>query len=238
MHNTLKELIGDVIYRKSIDELSGEYLSDYETIRLYVQLAFEERTEYEREHKIYTDYIRAHGIRLWGRGWREFVRLNTIDPNARRAMLALNRAKSIALGAEAKLEMLESLLKQHCRDRLIIFTENNALVYKISKRHLIPAITHQTKTKERKRILDRFSAGEYHALVTSKVLNEGVNVPEASVAIVLSGSGSQREYTQRLGRILRKKEGKFATLYEVITEDTMEKGISQRRRRKVKKQGE
>ena len=134
------------------------------------------------------------------------------------------------------MNVLESLLKQHCKDRLIIFTENNALVYNISKRHLIPAITHQTKTKERKQILDRFSAGEYHAVVTSKVLNEGVNVPEANIAIVLSGSGSRREHTQRLGRILRKREGKFATLYEVITEDTIEKGISQRRRRKTKKQ--
>ena len=231
-HNTLKELIGDIVYRKSIDELRGEYLSDYETIRLSVQLTPEEKTEYDREHQIYTDYIRAHGLRLWGRGWREFVRLNIIDPKARRAMLALNRAKAIALGAEAKLNLLESLLKQHGKDRLIIFTENNALAYNISQRHLIPAITHQTKTKERKRILDRFRTGEYHAVVTSKVLNEGVNVPEASVAVVLSGSGSQREYAQRLGRILRKREGKFATLYEVITQDTMEKGISQRRRRK------
>jgi len=59
-------------------------------------------------------------------------------------------------------------------------------------------------------------------------------VPEANIAIILSGSGSSREYTQRLGRILRKREGKFATLYEVISKDTLEKGISQRRRRKLK----
>jgi superfamily II DNA or RNA helicase len=66
--------------------------------------------------------------------------------------------------------------------------------------------------------------------VTSKVLNEGVNVPEANVAIILSGSGSVREHVQRLGRILRRTPGKEATLYELITEDTLEEHVSSRRR--------
>ena len=236
MHEILRELVGDVVYRKSIDDLSGEYLSDYEAIRLYVELTPQERDEYDREYTIYRDFLRESGIRLFGSGWREFVKLSANDSEARRAMLAYNRAKAIALGAESKLRMLESLLKQHCKDRIIIFTENNDLVYKISLRHLLPAITHQTKTKERKRLLENFNSGVYSAIVTSKVLNEGINVPEANIAIVLSGSGSAREHTQRLGRILRKREGKFATLYEVIAENTMERGISQRRRRKPQKQ--
>ena len=238
MHEILKELVGEVVYRKSIDELSGEFLSEYETIKLYVELTPQERKEYDREHQIYLNFLRDQNIQLFGRRWSEFVKLSANNPDARRAMLAYNRAKSIALGAEEKMKILESLLKQHCKDRVIIFTENNDLVYKISIRHLIPAITHQTKTKERKRILEFFNTGKYPAIVTSKVLNEGVNVPEANIAIILSGSGSSREYTQRLGRILRKREGKFATLYEVISKDTLEKGISQRRRRKPKSQKE
>jgi superfamily II DNA or RNA helicase len=60
-------------------------------------------------------------------------------------------------------------------------------------------------------------------------LNEGVNIPDASVAIILSGSGSSREHIQRLGRILRKKEDKQAILYEVVTRNTTEEYISQRR---------
>jgi superfamily II DNA or RNA helicase len=67
------------------------------------------------------------------------------------------------------------------------------------------------------------------ALATSKVLNEGVNIPDASIAIILSGSGSSREHIQRLGRILRKKENKQAILYEVVTRNTTEEHISQRR---------
>ena len=66
--------------------------------------------------------------------------------------------------------------------------------------------------------------------MTSKVLNEGVDVPNASVAVVLSGSGSIREHVQRLGRILRPYAGKRAVLYELIAENTVEQYTSQRRR--------
>jgi superfamily II DNA or RNA helicase len=66
--------------------------------------------------------------------------------------------------------------------------------------------------------------------VTSKVLNEGVNVPEANVAIVLSGSGSVREHVQRLGRILRRGEDKTAVLYELVAAGTSEERVSDKRR--------
>ena len=61
------------------------------------------------------------------------------------------------------------------------------------------------------------------------MLNEGVNIPEAAVAVILSGSGSTREHIQRLGRILRKRPDKEAVLYEVVTSETTEEHISQRR---------
>ncbi|MEK6234308.1 MAG: helicase-related protein, partial [Planctomycetales bacterium] len=72
-------------------------------------------------------------------------------------------------------------------------------------------------------------AGELPFLAASKVLNEGVDVPAANVAIVLSGSGSVREHVQRLGRILRRAKDKQAVLYEVVTENTGEQYVSERR---------
>lgn len=126
--------------------------------------------------------------------------------------------------------MLEYLLERHNGDRVLIFTHDNATVYTISRRFLVPVITHQTKTKERRDILLKFNSGEYPIVATSRVLNEGVNVPEANVAIVLSGSGSIREHVQRLGRILRKSGSKEAVLYEVITRGTTEEYTSNRRR--------
>ena len=134
------------------------------------------------------------------------------------------------MAAEAKLDLLERLLHAHRRDRTIVFTQDNATVYRIAERFLLPAITHQTKVKERSAILQAFNQGALGAVVTSKVLNEGVNVPEANVAVVLSGSGSVREHVQRLGRILRKRKDKRAVLYEIVAADTAEVRVSAKRR--------
>ena len=77
-----------------------------------------------------------------------------------------------------------------------------------------------------------FREGKYKTLVTSHVLNEGVDVPDARIAILLSGTGSVREYIQRLGRVLRRgsEANKQAILYEVVTENTSEERTSERRR--------
>jgi superfamily II DNA or RNA helicase len=86
---------------------------------------------------------------------------------------------------------------------------------------------------ERSEILDGLAQGRYTAIATSKVLNEGVDVPEANVAIVMSGSGSVREHVQRLGRVLRKRDGKQAILYELVAGGTSETFTSQRRREHI-----
>ncbi|MDD2777890.1 MAG: helicase-related protein [Methanocellales archaeon] len=91
-------------------------------------------------------------------------------------------------------------------------------------------MTHKTPRDERTEILDNFRSDKYRVIVTSKVLDEGIDVPEANVAVVLSGSGSSREFIQRLGRILRKKEGKNAIMYEVVSRKTSEVGTSRKRR--------
>src|SRR5690606_16968388 len=88
----------------------------------------------------------------------------------------------------------------------------------------------QTKVTERSAILESLAEGSIRAIVTSRVLNEGVDVPDANVAIIVSGSGSVREHVQRLGRVLRKRDGKRATLYELITRETSERYTSERRR--------
>ena len=70
-------------------------------------------------------------------------------------------------------------------------------------------------------------------VVTSQVLDEGIDVPDASLGVILSGTGSPREYVQRLGRLLRKKNGKVARLIEVVSRKTTEMGTSIRRHRRV-----
>ncbi len=234
----LDRLVGPTVYRVDIHRLSGEFLAEYRVERVVVRLTREEREEYERERAIYLDFVRSRGIRMSSpEGWTRFVIESATSPNGRRAMEAYRRQREIAFSAEAKLDYLEHLLHEHRKDRVILFTQDNATAYRISRRFLLPVITHHTKVKERSEILERFSGGVYRAVVTSKVLNEGVDVPEARVAVVISGSGSVREHVQRLGRVLRKKGDQQAILYELVSEDTSEAFTSERRRDHVAYRG-
>jgi superfamily II DNA or RNA helicase len=227
----LDELIGPVVYRKDILELSGRYLAEYDTERILVALTPEERAEYESERAIYLTFLRQNSIVLRSpTSFQEFIRISARSNAGRRAMQAYRRQRELAFAAPGKLEYVAHLLQQHRRDRVLVFSEDNASAYAVSRRFLIPAITHQTKVRERSEILVRFAEGRYGAVVTSRVLNEGVDVPDANVAIIISGSGSVREHVQRLGRILRKKEGKCALLYELVSEGTSETRTSERRR--------
>ncbi|HEY2405296.1 MAG TPA: DEAD/DEAH box helicase family protein [Polyangiaceae bacterium] len=227
----LQALIGPTVYRKDIVELRGPYLAEYETVHVEVELSASERAEYESERKLYLDFIRSRKIRMGNpRGWNDFIMRSAQTAEGQRAMRAYRRQRALSLGARAKLDYVEHLLHLHRAERTLIFTENNATAYEISRRFLVPVITHQTKVKERSEILERFASGGYGAIATSKVLNEGVDVPDASVAIVISGSGSVREHVQRLGRILRRKGEKFALLYELVSARTGEVFTSERRR--------
>ena len=187
---------------------------------------------YDTARGEFTAFLDSKNLKLGTlNGWQNFVRLSARSSAGRRAMLAYRRYRKLALGTTAKLRVLEDLLKRHPRDRMLIFTNDNETVYNISEQFLIPAITHQTRTRERRDILQAFNRGEVLAVITSRVLNEGVNVPEANVAVILSGTSTIREHVQRLGRILRRREGKQAVLYEIISRNTVEDNISRRRRR-------
>ncbi|MDW8283037.1 MAG: DEAD/DEAH box helicase family protein, partial [Myxococcales bacterium] len=227
----LDELIGPVVYRRDIHELSGHYLAEYETVRLVVELTPDERREYEQERALYRAFLDRHGIRISGpQGWTEFILRASRSAEGRRALAAYRRQRELAFAAPAKLDVVAELLHRHRADRCLLFTQDNATAYAVSRRFLVPAITHQTRVRERSEILARFAQGTYGAVVTSRVLNEGIDVPEANMAVVISGSGSVREHVQRLGRILRKREGKRAVLYEIVSAHTTEAYTSERRR--------
>lgn len=227
----LAELVGPPIYRRDIGDLAGEWLAEYETVRVEVELTPEEREEHDRECALYRDFVAMNRIRMSSpRGFGEFVMLSSQSEVGRRAMRGYRRQRDLAFAASAKLAYLEHLLHEHRADRAIVFTQDNRTAHRIARRFLVPVITHETKVTERSALLAALARGDVNALVTSKVLNEGVDVEEANVAIVLSGSGSVREHVQRLGRVLRKREGKRAVLYELVTGDTAETFTSERRR--------
>ena len=228
----LNELVGPVVYRKQIDDLTGQQLAEYRTERIRVDLTPPERAAYDAAYAAYTGYVREARLREshgphW---WDEFTRRSAYQAEARRAKVAELKLKEIVHQAQGKLDALDRLLREHRDQQMLVFTAHNRFAYQISRRHLIPAIAHQTHAAERKAILDGYRAGIYRAIVTSKVLNEGIDVPEAKIAVVLGGSAGAREYVQRLGRVLRKRGNARATLYEVIARKTVDERIARQRR--------
>ncbi len=227
----LPELIGPIVYRREIQELSGEYLADYTAKMVYVDLTPDEEESYRRNREHYRKWIADHGISISGpNGWQKFIFEASKTPDGWDALRAHREQKRIERQASGKFRALDDILKRHAGERSIIFTADNATVYQIARQYLVPAITNQTKAKERKHILEKYHSGEYSVIVACQVLNEGVDVPAASVGVVLSGSGSVKENVQRLGRILRKYGDKQATLYEIIARGTAEEYTADRRR--------
>ena len=231
-HEVIADLVGPVVHRLSAEELAGDHLADFDIKRLTVELTDAERERYEEYQGTFTDYLAQSGIQLRsGSDYQELVKRSGNDPRAREALLAKQRAREVMMNATNKIRELERVLDRHRDDRVIVFTAHTDLVYRLSERFLIPAITHETGAEERREILERFRRGDHSRVVTANVLDEGVDVPDANVAVVLSGSGSEREFTQRLGRVLRPKDdGGRATLYELVTEETAEERVARRRR--------
>jgi len=226
-----EELLGSLNFSLPIDALEGKYLAPYEVRRVPVNLTDKEREEYESSRKTYLRFLRSTGI-SFNRpdAWANFIMICQRSAEGKRALEAYRNQRKIAFSSKSKTDALWNILKSHRNDRVIVFTEDNETVYRLSHQLFFPVITHHTKVKERKHLLSLFAEGALPVLLTSKVLNEGVDVPDANVGVVLSGSGSVREHVQRLGRILRKRPGKEAILYEVYAAESSEMNTSERRR--------
>lgn len=231
-HTDLDDLIGPEVYRRSPAELTeGRYLAEYQEQRIDIALSTEDEARYAEQRRIYRSFLnrRRISIRSPEDFQQKLIFMSARDPEARVAMLAWRESRNIAMNTPAKYEEIERLLHLHADDQVLLFSEYNPVVDEISRRFCVPSITYKTPTEERRAILERFRTGQYTKLVTGRVLNEGVDVPDCRVAIIVSGNSTKREYIQRLGRILRPKVGQ-ALLYELVTAGTTEEEMAKRRR--------
>lgn len=231
-HKVIEELIGSNVFGLDAEDLAGEHLAPYDIRRIEVELTPDEREAYEQAQGTFVDYLRTSDINFSsGSDYQKLVMRSGTDPRAREALLAKQRAREIMMNSEAKVQELADILDRHRDDRIIVFTAHTELVYRLSERFLLPAITAETGAEERRRIIQQFRDGRYSRVVAANVLDEGVDVPDANVGVILSGSGSEREFTQRLGRILRPTaELTRATLYELVSAETAEERVADRRR--------
>lgn len=229
--NRLYSLVGERCYEAKVQDLSGKTLSPYRVVTIAIDMEDTERIQYEEARRIYLDFLKYERINMGTQsGWKTFLWKSSQSEAGRSAFKAYLTQKQLSFASSAKQEWVWKLIQRHSGDRIIIFTQDNDTAYQLGTRFFLPVLTHQTKPKERTAFLNGFRDGTLSILITSKALNEGVDVPEANVAIIVSGSGSVREHVQRLGRILRKREGKQAVLYELISKQTSEHYVNKRRR--------
>ena len=141
--------------------------------------------------------------------------------------------------SQTKKDVAIALAKQHANDQVLVIGQYLEQLDQLSEALGVPVIKGETSVKERERLFALFRTGEIKCLVVSKVANFSIDLPEATIAIQVSGTfGSRQEEAQRLGRILRPKaDGRTARFYSLVARDTVDQDFAQNRQRFLAEQG-
>jgi len=223
--------LGPVVYELGVAELVGDALADYDLETVPIQLEPVERAVYReargRFNAAYAKFQRYAPKSTW----RQFVDHSMKSAEGRAAMAAWRASRSVLAFPAGKREKVRQLLARHAGERVLIFTANNATAYEIALEFLVVPMTCDIGRAERAEMLRRFRVGEAPVLVSSQVLDEGLDVPDADVAIIVGGTASARRHVQRIGRVLRPRIGKRARVYEFETQASAEVTTVEQRRR-------
>jgi superfamily II DNA or RNA helicase len=228
----LEELVGPVVCQHTVAELAGSVLAPFDQLSLFVELTPLERAAYDRARARFQDAFQRYRL-AGGQDWRGFALEAAATVEGRRALASFHEARRIVSLSEEKLDLAERLYAREHESggRVLLFTADNRAAYVLSRRLLVPAITCEIGRRERGEILERLRDGRVRAVISARVLNEGLDLPEASVGIVVGGSLGAREHVQRVGRLLRPRPGKRALVYELVVRASFEAGYAARRRR-------
>jgi superfamily II DNA or RNA helicase len=240
-HADLDQLIGPTVYRQEIGHARGKSLADFDVVRVPVKLNDEEQFKYDQASRTLQLFFKKKrdeaaaasepGEKPMPYDWHDLSNETGKDPAARAAQSAFYFKKSIEDRAAEKLRVLEDIFCLHAGERVIIFAGSNPMAIDVSRRFLVPTLLNHSRKKERREVLEGFAADRFPVLVANQVLDEGVDVPAAKVAVVIGGLASTRQAKQRLGRILRRVGDARATLYEIVCEGTNDVERSRKRRR-------
>ncbi len=220
---------GQIVCERRVADMSSSAVAPLRRVVISCPLepdqASVHHSEYERFRNVWRGWARANR----GRGWGEFVRACQATQAGRSALRARQRCRARLAYPPSKQRELARLLDQHRRERVLVFAPDNLTVYRIARQHLIAAITCDIGRSERDTVLEEFRSGRIRAIVSGRVLNEGVDVPDAEVAIVLGGRRGKLEHIQRIGRVLRPRGGKTAVVYELVVPGTTDARDFERR---------
>ncbi|HVU49498.1 MAG TPA: DEAD/DEAH box helicase family protein [Polyangia bacterium] len=212
----LAALVGPPVFELGVADLAGRWLAPLRRVTLRLALDDEERREYDALVAVYREAVRAFMGSHLGASWEDFLREASRTDEGRRGIAAWRRAARLLSFPRCKREALATLLARHREQRTLVFVAHKDTAYQIAREHLIMPLTSEIGRDERQATLERFRTGELRALVSAQVLNEGIDVPEAEVGIVVAGRMGEREHVQRVGRLLRPGPGKQALLYELV----------------------
>jgi superfamily II DNA or RNA helicase len=226
----LARRVGPTVYTLGIAALRGNALADYTHEELTVELDPIERAKYRRLRGEFSTFYAIQKRADPHLTWSQLVRTAQASQVGRDALAAWRASRALLAYPTAKRAAVRGLVEKHARDRVLIFTADNATAYAIAKDLLVTPITCDIGRSERAAALEKFKAGDISVLVSAQVLDEGFDVPDAEVAIIVGGTASQRRHAQRIGRVLRPSPGKHAHVYELAVGDSAEQRQVQRRR--------
>ncbi len=227
----LDQMIGEEVFRLTVQDLTGKFLAHFDTVTLRLDLTLDERRRYQTLISQFREVFQPFRLRNPDARWEDFVRFASKSSKGRQALKAHRSARELSSWTEAKRAAVSDILLRHRGARILVFTADNATAYAIAKDHLIMPLTCDIGRSERQDVLPLFRDGSLRALVSARVLNEGIDVPDADLAIIVGGTLGEREHVQRIGRLLRPAPEKDrALIYELVTRETNETFQSQRRR--------
>lgn len=226
-HVDLFPLMGGLVYHKSADELAEEgFLARFRLIVLKVDLTPEERTKYR---KLLEEYRALVG----GRTFDQLLQAaRQGDEIAIKALRIRSEIRQLVHNASKKLELVKKIVDEELSrgSKILVFTQYVDQAKKLAEMLRALYITGELDETTRRSRLERFKSARSGVLVLTTVGDEGIDIPDANVGIIVAGTGSRRQYIQRLGRLLRPAPGKEARLYEIIVRNTFEEYESKRRR--------
>ena len=226
-HVELFPLMGGIVYYKSPQELAKQgYLASYRIVTIKVELKPSER---RRLYELRSKYRKLVGYSRF----EDILKLaRQGDEKAIEALRLHNEMSKLIHKSLSKIEKVEEIIRKELMNgsKIIVFAHYVDLAEEIARRVNGYLLTGELPADHRKIILERFRNSKSGVLVVTTLGDEGLDIPDANVGILVAGTGSRRQFIQRLGRLLRPANNKVATLYEIITKGTVEELQARRRK--------
>jgi len=237
MEKLLEQLVGPVVYRIGNQEAIDEgYIADYEVFLKPVSMNETETNKYND-----VDTIVKENLKIFNNNFNEAQKVlksgprNRMFPYAVKVMKGIQARKSAIVGTVSKIAEAISICDSHRENRIIIFDELQSSANELHKQLNalgMPAVIYHSglkNKKDKKAAIQKYVDGEVDIIVSVKALDEGLNVKDCDIGIVVNGNSQQRQILQRLGRVLRKKEGKKAELYMLYVPGTIDEKYVKKR---------